>query len=200
MCANESSGHELVEDGDTAEGTAGPFGLVFLELGVDGLQEGTNEGHLEGRASNGALGRDVADCAWLGGRTWQLATRSTLLTLIICDGEGQQREENGPGAGVGDGLDHVVDLGRDIDIAKLGIGQHRGEGSRVGLHGCGRIRGGGYRYFRFRGRLGGKGENTHKNTTSRRKENGQLYSSAAHNERKSSGALRPGKRVDGQGE
>lgn len=35
-----------MEDRDAAERTAGPFGIVLLKLGVHGLQEGANEGHL----------------------------------------------------------------------------------------------------------------------------------------------------------
>lgn len=59
------------------------------------------------------------------------------LTLVIGDGDGQEGEENGPRAGVGHPLDNIVDLGRDVDVAQLGIGQHRRECGRVGLHRAG---------------------------------------------------------------
>ena len=42
----------LVEDGDAAEGTAGPFGLVFFHLRIDGLEERTDEGLFKPGADN----------------------------------------------------------------------------------------------------------------------------------------------------
>jgi hypothetical protein len=38
---------ELVENGDTAQGTTLPFGVVLFEFGVDRLEERSDEGHLE---------------------------------------------------------------------------------------------------------------------------------------------------------
>jgi hypothetical protein len=49
----------LVEDGDAAQGAARPFRIVFLELGIDGLQEGSNERLLEGRTHNTSLVQKV---------------------------------------------------------------------------------------------------------------------------------------------
>lgn len=51
----------LVENRDTAERSAQPLGIIFLELRVDRLQEGPNEGDLESRAHDRALVPDVAD-------------------------------------------------------------------------------------------------------------------------------------------
>ena len=42
----------LVEDRDTAQRAALPFGVIFLELGVDRLEERANEGNLEGRTDD----------------------------------------------------------------------------------------------------------------------------------------------------
>lgn len=50
-----------MEDGDAAERTADPFTVVLFELGVHGLQEGADEGHLPGRTDNRAFAPDVAD-------------------------------------------------------------------------------------------------------------------------------------------
>ena len=36
----------LVEDGDAAKRAAHPLGMVFLKLGVHGLEEWANKGHL----------------------------------------------------------------------------------------------------------------------------------------------------------
>ena len=47
-----NGGDSLVEDGDAAEGTAGPFGLVFFHLRIDGLEERTDEGLFEPGADN----------------------------------------------------------------------------------------------------------------------------------------------------
>lgn len=51
----------LVEDGDAAEGTAEPLGMVFFKLGVHGLEERADEGSLEKRASNATLVEEVRD-------------------------------------------------------------------------------------------------------------------------------------------
>jgi len=51
-----------VEDGDAAQLSAVPLGLVLVELGVDGLQERPHERNLHGRAHNGALEPDVLCC------------------------------------------------------------------------------------------------------------------------------------------
>lgn len=42
----------LVEDRDTAQRAALPFGVIFLELGVDRLEERADEGNLEGRTDD----------------------------------------------------------------------------------------------------------------------------------------------------
>lgn len=63
MLIRQNRGNLLVEDRNTAEGTAEPFGVIFLELGVHGFQEGTDEWHLEGRADDRTLVPDVADCS-----------------------------------------------------------------------------------------------------------------------------------------
>lgn len=52
----------LVEDGDAAQRTAEPLGVVFLKLGVHGLEEGANEGRLEERTGDATLVEDVRDC------------------------------------------------------------------------------------------------------------------------------------------
>lgn len=52
----------LVEDRDTAKVSAVPFGLVFGELGVDGLEEWAHEGNLVHGANNRALEVVVLDC------------------------------------------------------------------------------------------------------------------------------------------
>jgi len=57
----EADKNVLVEDGDTAERTAVPFSYIFLELGVQGLQEWSHERLLEGRPNNGTLLEQVAD-------------------------------------------------------------------------------------------------------------------------------------------
>jgi len=51
-----------VEDGDTTEGRAVPFGVVFLELGVHRLQERAHERSLPCWTDDGALLRPIADC------------------------------------------------------------------------------------------------------------------------------------------
>ena len=45
-------GNVLVEDGNTAQITTGPFGLVFFEFGIQGFEERTDKWHLEGWANN----------------------------------------------------------------------------------------------------------------------------------------------------
>lgn len=51
-----------MEDGDTAELAAVPLGLVFGELGVDGLQEWAHEGNLVGGTNDRTLVVVVFDC------------------------------------------------------------------------------------------------------------------------------------------
>jgi hypothetical protein len=50
-----------MKDGDTAERSAGPLGIVLFKLGIHGLQEGTDEGHLHGRPLDATLVEYVAD-------------------------------------------------------------------------------------------------------------------------------------------
>lgn len=51
-----------MENGDTAELAAVPFGLVLGELGVDGLQERAHEGDLVGGTNDRTLVVVVFDC------------------------------------------------------------------------------------------------------------------------------------------
>jgi hypothetical protein len=51
----------LVEDGDTTQRTAFPFRVVFLEFWINGLQERSYEGFLEGRAYDTAFVPKVHD-------------------------------------------------------------------------------------------------------------------------------------------
>ncbi len=39
--------HELVEDGDAAQRSAGPFGVVLFEFGINGLEKGAIHGALK---------------------------------------------------------------------------------------------------------------------------------------------------------
>ena len=66
--AQQQEGQEyqvLVEDGDTAQLCALPFLLVFPEIGLHGLQEGPDKGHLECRANNAMFAPLVATCTKL---------------------------------------------------------------------------------------------------------------------------------------
>lgn len=51
-----------MEDGDAAQFAAVPFGLVFMEFGIDRLQEGTHEGHFPRGTDDGALLPEVSHC------------------------------------------------------------------------------------------------------------------------------------------
>lgn len=51
----------LVEDGDTAQFTTVPFGLVFVELGVHRLKKRSHERQLPCWADNGALEPEITD-------------------------------------------------------------------------------------------------------------------------------------------
>lgn len=51
----------LVENGDAAQRAALPFCIVLFEFGIDGLQEGSYERRLEGRAHDAALVPEVHD-------------------------------------------------------------------------------------------------------------------------------------------
>jgi hypothetical protein len=61
--ARRGDDDELVEDGHAAERAGRPLGVVFAEVRVDRLEEGSDEGHLHGGADDGALLVDVHDCA-----------------------------------------------------------------------------------------------------------------------------------------
>lgn len=52
----------LVKNRHAAQLAAVPFGLVFVEFRVDGLQEGSHEREFPCRANNGTLEVDVSDC------------------------------------------------------------------------------------------------------------------------------------------
>lgn len=54
--------YSLVENRDTAEFAAVPFGLVFVKFGVNGLQEGAHKRDFHRWADNGALEVDVFHC------------------------------------------------------------------------------------------------------------------------------------------
>lgn len=56
-------------------------------------------------------------------------------TLIISYGYSEEREENGPSTRIGDGVNDILDLRRNVDVSILGIGQRRGEAGCVGVHG-----------------------------------------------------------------
>lgn len=62
-----------MEDRDTAEGPAQPFGVVFLKLWIDGLQEGSHQRLLEDRAHDATLVEQVSDYTTI--TPSQLATR-----------------------------------------------------------------------------------------------------------------------------
>lgn len=64
--------------------------------------------------------------------------------MVIDDAESEEGEEDSPKSGIGDGLDDVVQLGRDVDARIFGVDEHRGETTRGrvgGVHFGGRIRG-----------------------------------------------------------
>ena len=51
-----------MEDGNTAQLTAIPFGFVFVELGIDRLKEWAHERDLESWTDNGASEVKVSHC------------------------------------------------------------------------------------------------------------------------------------------
>jgi hypothetical protein len=119
--AGRGDDDELVEDADTAQGSGQPFGVVCLELGPDGLEEGTDEGDLPGGADERALLTPVRE-----------------LVVDYCGGK--QRYYNAECAGVlgdraqetgVDGADGGLN-GRGRDDAGGGV-----EGVHDGCHGCG---------------------------------------------------------------
>jgi hypothetical protein len=57
-----TKGRILVEDGDTAEGTRSPFGVVFCKIRVDRLEERSNERCLPRGTDNGSFAVHVHDC------------------------------------------------------------------------------------------------------------------------------------------
>ena len=54
-------GNELVKDGHATERAAFPFGIIFLEFGVDRFQERSDKGYLEGWAHDVAFVYEVHD-------------------------------------------------------------------------------------------------------------------------------------------
>lgn len=73
-----------MEDGDAAQRTTGPFGVVFLKLGVHGLEEGADEGHLEEGTLNRALVHDVGDWAH-----WVSTNKSRIVTGRACEAQSE---------------------------------------------------------------------------------------------------------------
>ena len=56
-------GHALVKDRHATQVAAGPFGLVLLEIRIDGLEERPHEGDLEPGSRDRAFLPYVADCS-----------------------------------------------------------------------------------------------------------------------------------------
>jgi hypothetical protein len=52
----------LVEDRNTAQGTAAPLGMITVEPRIHGVEEWADEGKLHGRSLNRALPDDVGNC------------------------------------------------------------------------------------------------------------------------------------------
>jgi len=61
----------LVKDRNTAQRTTAPFGMVAVESGVHGIEEGANEGKLHGRALDRTFPDDVCNCAKLWLARWR---------------------------------------------------------------------------------------------------------------------------------
>lgn len=68
----------------------------------------------------------------------EAAKRWVQHTLIVRDTDGEDSEENGPSTGLGYPFEDILELGRNGDGAKLGVGQRRRETRRVGSH-CGGV-------------------------------------------------------------
>lgn len=51
----------LVEDGNAAERTAAPFGMVTVESGVHGIEEWADEGNLHGGTDDRTLPDDIGN-------------------------------------------------------------------------------------------------------------------------------------------
>lgn len=52
------------------------------------------------------------------------------LTLVVDDAHGEERQEQSPGTGRGDGVNDIVDLGRETGSRELGGSQHGAKGGR----------------------------------------------------------------------
>lgn len=69
--------------------------------------------------------------------TAQLArfkSRPEGLTLIVCDENGKDGERNGPAARVGDEVNDIFKLRRNVHAAVFDTRRLRGEARRVGVH------------------------------------------------------------------
>jgi hypothetical protein len=51
-----------VEDGDTTEGTRSPFCVVFFEIGIDRVEERSDEWRLPRGTDDGPFAIDIHDC------------------------------------------------------------------------------------------------------------------------------------------
>ncbi len=129
-------GHEasiLVEDGNAAEGTAQPLGMVFLKLGVHGLQERANEGRLEQRTGDATLVEKVRNYGCVLEACFCLS-RCTVgrgaHTLVVDDAHGDERQEQSPWTGRGDCVNDIVNLRRKTSSRELGSSKHGAKGRR----------------------------------------------------------------------
>lgn len=131
---------------NTAEFSAGPFCLVFLELGVHRFQKRTHEWDLERRAGDRALAPNVADCIKKKQRC-HYNTAFQLIDFVFCDNwlwgnkhtliigncESQETPENGPEAHAGESVEDEFDLGRYVDASIAHSRQWRGQVG-IGVH------------------------------------------------------------------
>lgn len=123
----------LVEDGDAAEGTAEPLGMVFFKLGVHGLEERADEGRLEKRASNATLVEEVRDyrgaLEGVFGLSWCTGVAKAH-TLVVDDAHGDERQEQSPWTRRSDCVNDIVNLRRKTSSRELGSSKHRAKGGR----------------------------------------------------------------------
>jgi hypothetical protein len=80
----------LVEDGDAAERTGQPFCMVLPEVGLDRIEEGSDEGYFPCGTDNRALAVDIHDYAPSAGSG---ASVYMSLTLIVSYGQHQECEK-----------------------------------------------------------------------------------------------------------
>jgi hypothetical protein len=109
-----SDNDKLVEDRNTAERTAAPFGMVTVKSRVHGIEEWADEGNLHGGTDNRALPDNIGN-------------------LIIGNTECDKSKHPSPDTGIGDGFDDIVDLGRDVDVGVFCAGQDGREAAGGGI-------------------------------------------------------------------